>query len=500
MGIVQRDSLRITVVSYAGAALGYLNKVFLFTNFLQTEQVGLANLLVTISVVYAQFAALGTRNIITRFFPFFNDPKKHHHGFLFGMMALALAGFVLTSLAFVIFRQPFVLLYRDSSPLLVDYAIYLLPLGLAGVYYSLFEAYLRSLFNNVVPSLAHEIILRLMVTLSVSLYALGVISFPAFVALYVAANCLPAVVVIIYTASRKWLLARPAYTPLLKRLAKIMLVYGLYSLLNNLGGFLLISIDALMVAALIDLSATGIYTTMIYLTSVVLIPYRAMVKVSGPLVANFWKNRDMKSMQEIYQKATAGNMVVGATLFLLIWVNLDTIFHFMPQQYAAGRTVFLLIGIGKLFEMSSGLTSIIMLTSKKYRYDMVFMIGMLVFAVLGNIIFIPRWGIEGAAFASLLTLVCFNVIRIIFLKSHFKIQPFKAKQLWVPLILAGIMLMAGVVPMLQNVFIDLIVRSSVALTLFLIPMKMIGISPEMNAWAFKLLKNSRQFFCKKTKD
>ena len=131
---------------------------------------------------------------------------------------------------------------------------------------------------------------------------------------------------------------------------------------------------------------------------------------------------------------------------------------------------------------------------------MVFMIGMLVFAVLGNIIFIPRWGIEGAAFASLLTLVCFNMIRIVFLKHHFNIQPFKAKQLWVPLILAGIMLAAGVVPMLHNVFIDVIVRSSVALILFLIPIKMIGISPEMNAWAINLLKNGRHLFSKKTKD
>ena len=140
MGIVQRDSFRVTLIAYAGAAIGFLNKVFLFTNFLETEQVGLANLLITISLIYAQLAALGSRNIITRFFPFFNDAGRQHHGFLFATLSLGMAGFVLASLLFVILRQPFVLLYQDSSPLLVDYAYYLIPLALATLYFNLCES------------------------------------------------------------------------------------------------------------------------------------------------------------------------------------------------------------------------------------------------------------------------------------------------------------------------------------------------------------------------
>ncbi len=482
MGIVQRDSFRVSLISYAGAIIGFLNKVFLFTNFLDTNQVGLANLMITISLIYAQVAALGSRNIITRFFPFFNDPKQKHHGFLSGVIALAMAGFAMATLLFLGLRKPFSLIYQESSPLLVEYALYLIPLSLATLFFNIFESYLRCLYKNAIPTLAHEVILRLLITMSISLYALNLLSFPGFVAVYVGMYCLPPVMLILYSAWKGLLVIRPRWTPMLKRLGRIMLVYGLYLLLNNLSGFLLISIDSLMVAGMIDLGAAGIYTTMIFMTSVMLIPYRSMVKVSGPLVAGFWKSRAFGKMQELYKKASAGNLVVGATIFILLWVNLDSIFRFMPDDYIAGRYVFLMLGIGKLFDMSAGLNATILYTSKKYRYDLYFTIAMVAFAFVANRLFIPRWGIDGAAFASMLTLIVFNLVRIIFIWRHFRIQPFVGRQIWVPVLMVAIMGLSGLVGTAGPVYADIVVRSSLAMALFLFPVWRLQISPELNRW------------------
>ncbi len=488
MGIVQRDSFRVTLIAYAGAAIGFLNKVFLFTNFLETEQVGLANLLITISLIYAQLAALGSRNIITRFFPFFNDAGRQHHGFLFATLSLGMAGFVLASLLFVILRQPFVLLYQDSSPLLVDYAYYLIPLALATLYFNLFESYLRSVFKNTIPTLAHEILLRILITVAISLYAFQLISFPAFVALYVTVHCVPALGLILYAAWKGLLLVRPRWSPLLRRLGRIMLVYGLYSLLNNLGTFLLVSIDSLMVAGLIDLGAAGIYTTMIFMTSVMLIPYRSMVKVAGPLIAGFWKRRSMKELQGVYRKATASNLVVGAAIFLLIWVNLDAIFRFMAPEYAAGRYVFLMLGVGKLFDMSAGLNATILGTSRKFRYDLLFTLAMVAFALLTNRMLIPIWGINGAALASMLTLILFNLLRMGFIYYHFRLQPFMPRHLAVPLLMVAIILLSDQTGQMGHLLVDVALRSALAMAIFLVPLWWLNVSPELKGWAKEMVK------------
>ncbi len=494
MGIIQRDSFRVSMISYGGAILGYLNKIFLFTNFLDTGQVGLANLLVTISLIYAQVSALGIRSIITRFFPFFQDENKQHHGFLFGVTTLALAGFVLTTLLFVALRQPFTLLYQESSPLLVEYAWFIVPLALATLFYNLFESYLRSVYRNVIPTLAHEVILRIGVTVSITLYALGVLSFPGFVVVYVIAYCVPPLLLMFYAGYQGLLAFKPTYSRLWQRLGKIMIVYGLFTLVTNLSTFLLVSIDSLMVASMIDLGAAGIYTTMVFMTSVMLIPYRSMVKVAGPLVARFWKTRHMAGMEEVYQKATAGNLVVGASLFLIIWVNLDNIFQFMAPAYEAGRYVFLVLGIGKLFDMSAGLNATILMTSKKYRYDLFFTLTMVCFAVAANMLLIPQLGMEGAALASALTLILFNLLRIAFIQHHYRIQPFARKQVLVPVIMAFVMALSARVDPFVHVLVDLPVRSAVAIAMLLLPVRALRISPELNRWTEELWGKIKAYF------
>ena len=76
MGIVKRDSIAITVLSYVGVVVGYVNKILLFPNFLSEEQVGLTSILVSLAVMYAPFSALGITSTVVKFFPFFRTADK----------------------------------------------------------------------------------------------------------------------------------------------------------------------------------------------------------------------------------------------------------------------------------------------------------------------------------------------------------------------------------------------------------------------------------------
>ncbi len=492
MGIVRRDSIIIAVIAYAGAAIGYLNKLFLFTNFLTTEQVGLANLLVTIATLYAQFSALGSFNIISRYFPYFSSKQKHHHGFLFGVTALSLAGFVLATILFLVFWNPIADYYRESSPLLVEFLPYLIPLSLAILYYSVFEAYLRSLYKNIVSNLTYEILLRLFITLTITLYALDVVDFQTFVTIYVAAHCLPSIIIIAYTLYLKQLLIRPIFSTNWKRLGMIVLVYGLYSMLNNFSSLLINSIDSLMVARMIDLGAAGIYTTMIFVTSIMLIPYRSMTRVSTPLVAEYWKERAIARIASIYERATTSNLVIGAGLFLLLWINIDNLFSFMPDEYSLGKTVFLYLGIARLFDMASGLNGVILITSKKYRWDILFTLGMVVMTILTNYWFIKMLGMTGAAMASMITIITYNLLRVIFVYYHFSIQPFRLKHIWVVvMLLAGTALSAVLRPATTPV-IDIFIRSCVVGLFFSIPLYLLKVSPDLNQMVEKYARMAWQ--------
>ena len=54
MGIVKRDSIAITILSYIGVVVGYVNKILLFPNFLSEEQVGLTSICLLYTSLWLQ--------------------------------------------------------------------------------------------------------------------------------------------------------------------------------------------------------------------------------------------------------------------------------------------------------------------------------------------------------------------------------------------------------------------------------------------------------------
>jgi O-antigen/teichoic acid export membrane protein len=160
MGIIQKAGVRLTLFSYAGAALGYFNKILLFTNFLTLQQVGLINVLNNISVLYAQVATLGISTVSLRFFPYFNDKQKQHHGFFFWCNVIITFGFLLATCLFVLLKPLFIQHYIGSSPLLVDFYYYNIPLAFGLLYFQFLESYLRALLKTGVATFAYELVGR----------------------------------------------------------------------------------------------------------------------------------------------------------------------------------------------------------------------------------------------------------------------------------------------------------------------------------------------------
>lgn len=470
MGIVKKQGISLAIVSYIGVFIGYFNKVLLFPNFLNPAEVGLANTLINVALLYAQFAALGMNVVTLKFFPFFQDKERKHHGFLYWASLIVSLGFIITTIAFLVFKPYITSKFAANSPLLVDNYYYLIPLGLSTLFFALYDSYLRSLLKVVVPSFVNEIYVRLMATLSITLFALHIVNFKQFVFIYVALNCTHVLVLIVYMIYLKQWSYKPIKSFRIKTLRYQMFYFGLFAILSTAGNSIISNIDGLMIAALLKngLYYTGIYTTVFFMSTVILIPYRSVLKIASPLVSTYWKNNDLKNMEILYKKVTTNNMIVGGLIFLVLWINIDNILSFLPGEYASGKYVFLYICLGRLFDMVAGLNAVITVTSKKYRYDLLFTGFLVLLTIASNYSFIVifNMGIEGTAIASMLTLVIYNLCRLGFVSYNFKMQPFTVNCLWI--LLLGIFCLAinYVIPQQKNIYIDGICRTVPLVVIF----------------------------------
>jgi len=465
MGIVQKASIRLTIFSYLGAGLGYLNRILLFTNFLSAEQVGLINILNNISVIYAQIAAMGMTSISIRFFPYFNDKSKRHHSFLFWANCFITVGFLVITILFI-FLKPVFINYNSNSPLLNDFYYYNIPLALGILYFQFLESYLRSLLKTGVATFTGELVSRILVTIIIGLYALKLIDFHLFVVLYIVCNASLALILLVYIAYLKQLFIRPEKSVKFKRLLKFIILYGIYTSTNALGGTLLVYLDSFMIAAKLNLEQVGVFSTVAYIAMVLVLPFRSIQKIALPLLARYWKERDMDGMKDLYQKTALVDMVFGGLLFMGLWVNIDSLFMFIPKEYSTAKHAFLFLGLARYIDMATGLNGHILVTSKKYRYDLWFMFALIVITVAMNLLLIPIYGITGAALATLISITLYNLLRLAFVKYHYKMQPFTLNCLWVLVITVIVWAIAEQIPTFHNKYIDIAVRSIVMIVLY----------------------------------
>jgi len=111
-----------------------------------------------------------------------------------------------------------------------------------------------------------------------------------------------------------------------------------------------------------------------------------------------------------------------------------------------------------------------------------------IIAIVTNYLFIPKYGIEGAALATLISLVLFNSLKFLFIWIKFGLQPFSTKWLAV-LGLAGVSYLAvSAIPFVQHWTLDIAVRGLVITALFLVPVLWFNLSPDINDVVRKIWK------------
>lgn len=496
MGIIQKDALRTMILSYLGLVLGYLNRGVFFILFLTSTQIGLINLIVSVGLLFAQCANLGTVYAVWKFFPFFRNKEKNNHGFLLLTSIIVSLGVLLFVCVAFLFKDAINLHYQEKSKEFVQYYYWIIPIGIGNVFFLLFDNYLRGMYKNIIGVLSNEIITRVITLLLLLFYGIHFISFEIFLTLHFIVYFIPAIILLFYLLKKNEIQFSIKSIKIPKRFKKIILAFSLYNYLNSLGALVVVTLDSLMIASYIGLKETGIYTQIIFLTSALMIPYRSIVRVGSPLVSVYWKNKDMHKMNELYQKISSVSLFIALFLFLFIWLNINDLFSFLPKEYLIGKWVFLFLMIGKMLDMYFGINGVIFLTSKKYKYDIIFTIILIAVVYFLNLIFIPKYGIIGTAISTSISFVIYNVGRLLFVYFAYKIHPFTIKQVFLILVFVLTLLLYYLIfPLTSNPIYNIFIQSCYLLFTFCFSLYFFNLEPNTKEY----LNNIISFIKKKNR-
>jgi O-antigen/teichoic acid export membrane protein len=155
------------------------------------------------------------------------------------------------------------------------------------------------------------------------------------------------------------------------------------------------------------------------------------------------------------------------------------------------KALIMILMIGQLFDMVSGLNSELIGVTKHYRFNFWIALLLLVFVVVLDFILIKEIGIYGAAWGTTIGLVFFNITKAIFLWKKMDMQPFQKASLYI--LGAGLLsgLLAWALPYLGNVYLDVICRSMLFCLLLWFTLYKAKVSSELNDITDNLLHRRR---------
>ena len=482
MGVIIRQGAKSSLVSYIATLLGVVNTIVIYPLTLEIEQLGEVQFVLQTASMLVPFMVLGFTSVSNKFFAKFNDSDNGVQGFFTLLLIPPLISAILMVVLFYFFKEPIFDYYGDSrgvSPLAIKV---LLAVTIIMSFASMSYSYTSNLKRIAIPAVLNNAI-KLSLPVFCLLFFFEVLTFNqllyGLVLHYI-------VVLVVYAYYLRKIGNIRLNMGLIRSLDKdsyrTMLRFAFFGILAGLGSQLATRLDAFMVTSLKTTYDNGIYTVANFMSNTISIPLALVGAISTPMIAGYWYNNEMDKIDEVYKKSSINLFVLGLGVFLVMWAALDGLFDVMPKgdEFKVGKTVVLVLAGAKLVDMVSGLNSQILSMSERYVMYFVFLLVLSFTNVALNVTLIPRLGIEGAAAATLVSIVLFNVLKYLYIKFKFGLDPFTLDTLKV--LIVGLILFAIIdyIPLTPWKVVNLILLPGSAALIYIVVILRMGVSDDLN--------------------
>jgi O-antigen/teichoic acid export membrane protein len=434
MSGIRKQAIISSILVYIGIPFGALNTYFFVKQgAFSSDQYGLTRLFNDVAQNFYVIASLGVIPIIYKFYPYYKDNLSDEENDLLGRSFVkALIGFIIVAIACFVFEPLVIRKFTARSKLFVEYYFWVLPYAFGWLFFSLLEGYAWALQKTVLSNFLKETGVRLITTFFIVFYFLRVVSFHEFMYLFSMLYIIIAFILLVYLIRTKKFHFTFKTSRVTKKFRKK--IFAMQSLI--FGGIIITTVgqtvDGMIIASLLGLTPTAIYSLALYTANLIQIPQRSIQSISVGVLVRLWKEKNFSEIKRIYQRSSINMLLLSLFIFGNVWLNISDglqVFH-IQDQYAAGIPLLLIFGFIRIIDAGTGVNGQIIGTSNFWRFEFITGIIMLALRVPLSYIFIKQYGIIGSAYGDLISLTVYNYIRYEFLRRRFQMQPFTIQTIY----------------------------------------------------------------------
>ena len=425
MGIVINQSIKNTVITYIGFAIGAINTLFMYPHFLGDDFYGLTNYILSSANVIFPLMAFGVHNTLIKFFSEYKTEKEKSQFFSF-ILAIPLLAIVPIFFLGTIFYPEIATFLSKKNNIVYDYVWQIPIIGLCMAYFEIFYAWVKVHLQSVFGNFIKEVGLRILI----SIFLFGVYYNFITVEQFITATMyvyLASMLIMFFYANKVQTIQ---FSFKLPTNTKPIIIYSSFIILSGSVANILIDIDKTMLNQYLDLKQIAYYTVAGFIATVIAVPSRAMHQITYPITAKLMIENKHDELNDLYKKTSITLQIVGGLVYVGLLVNINQIYLLLPENYRGGVFVFFIIGLSKYFDLILGNNNAIIFNTKYYRMVLYLGLMLVVLTVILNMIFIPIFGIFGSAFATLLSITLYSLAKLMFVVKRLHLYPFTKQTLY----------------------------------------------------------------------
>ncbi len=432
MSIIASQSIKNALITYIGFGIGAINTLFLYTYILGDTYYGLVGFILSSANLLMPLMAFGVQNSLIRYYATYKTEEERSQ-FLTFVLYLPLLFIIPLTVVAYFFYEPIAQMISDENPIIYDYVWMVPVVGLSMAYFEIFYAWVKVQLQTVWGSFIREILIRLFVTITLFLVYFKLIS--PIESIYA--------LMIIYAVSMllmKWYAFRvkfPALKLIIPSNYRAIIEYSAFIVVSGSVAMVLLDLDKFMLAQYIKIENVAYYSVAIFICIVISVPSRAMHQITHPITSQLMADNQMEKLNDLYKKSSITLQVAGGLVFLGILLNINQIYLLIPEQYSGGVSIVFMVGFSRYFELLLGNNNSIIYNSEYYKMILFLGVMLAVLSVGLNMIFIPIYGIDGAAIATLLSATIYSWSKWYLVVKKMHLFPFTINTLYALLILFG---------------------------------------------------------------
>jgi len=232
---------------------------------------------------------------------------------------------------------------------------------------------------------------------------------------------------------------------------KEILIFSAPLLISSILHYSISKVDIFMIGYFLNTSSVGIYTVALKIGTLTNFLLFSINSMFAPNITTLYYNNQMVKLEKLYQVITKWVLGINLSVFFLFIILSKEIMNVFGTEFIIGWIALILITAGQVVNAGVGSAGLINVMTGYPKSELYVSIIVFVINVTLNYFLIPIYGIEGAAFASLISIGVMNLLRLYILYNRLEILPYNKKYLHV--IYSAII--AFIIGYIINSYIDL---------------------------------------------